>query len=160
MDEVSEDAFRKIVSESCSYKDCLRKLGYRSDSGATVNVLKRKILNLGISTAHFRQVKRTERTLQNVFCKSSDADGTVLRKWYIKYYKEPYVCAICGQKPEWNGKPLTLILDHINGYNHDNRLENLRWVCPNCNMQLDTTGGRNINHGVKNEKYNNYRVFF
>ena len=41
-------------------------------------------------------------------------------------------------------KPLTLILDHINGHNHDNRLENLRWVCPNCNQQLDTTNGRNV----------------
>ena len=41
-----------------------------------------------------------------------------------------------------------MILDHINGYNHDNRLENLRWVCPNCNYQLDTTNGKNVNHGV------------
>ena len=38
---------------------------------------------------------------------------------------------------------MTLILDHINGENHDDRLENLRWVCPNCNQQLPTTGGRN-----------------
>ena len=38
---------------------------------------------------------------------------------------------------------MTLILDHINGSNHDDRLENLRWVCPNCNQQLDTTNGKN-----------------
>ena len=43
-------------------------------------------------------------------------------------------------KPIWQGKPLTLILDHINGKNNDDRLENLRWVCPNCNRQLPTTG--------------------
>lgn len=51
------------------------------------------------------------------------------------------------------GKPLTLILDHINGYNKDNRLENLRWVCPNCNSQLDTTNAKNINHGVRVHYY-------
>ena len=42
--------------------------------------------------------------------------------------------------PIWQGKPLTLILDHKNGNNRDNRLENLHWVCPNCNQQLPTTG--------------------
>lgn len=153
MDEISETAFRKIISDSYSYKECLRKMGYRSASGATINVLKQKISELRLSTEHFRPIKHTERTFENVFCQASDVGGTVLRKWYIKYYKEPYVCAICGQEAEWNGKPLTLILDHINGYNHDNRLENLRWVCPNCNMQLDTTSGKNINHGVRNDRY-------
>lgn len=42
-------------------------------------------------------------------------------------------------KPIWQGKELTLILDHINGINTDDRFENLRWICPNCNQQLDTT---------------------
>ena len=48
-------------------------------------------------------------------------------------------------EPFWNGKKLTLILDHINGKNTDNRIENLRWVCPNCNMQLPTTNRRKTN---------------
>ena len=43
----------------------------------------------------------------------------------------------------WNGKPLVLILDHINGNAEDNRYENLRFVCPNCNSQLPTFTGRN-----------------
>lgn len=43
----------------------------------------------------------------------------------------------------WNGKELTLILDHKNGINNDDRLENLHWVCPNYNQQLDTTGSKN-----------------
>ena len=49
-----------------------------------------------------------------------------------------------------NGMPLVLILDHINGNNRDDRLENLRWVCPNCNMQLPTTNGRNKRRIVYN----------
>ena len=50
---------------------------------------------------------------------------------------------------EW--KAFNLILDHINGKNHDNRLDNLRWVCPNCNIQLPTTNRRKKAFG---QKYN------
>jgi hypothetical protein len=52
-------------------------------------------------------------------------------------------CAICGQLPEWNGKPLVLILDHINGVFNDNRIENLRILCPHCNSQQETFSGKN-----------------
>jgi 5-methylcytosine-specific restriction endonuclease McrA len=50
----------------------------------------------------------------------------------------PYVCSMCDAEPEWKGKPLILVLDHINGINNDNRLENLRFLCPNCNSQTET----------------------
>jgi uncharacterized protein with PIN domain len=70
----------------------------------------------------------------------------VLRFWYKKGNYTPYICSICGLEPVWQDKELTLILDHINGINNDDRLENLRWVCPNCNQQLDTTNGKNKRH--------------
>ena len=47
-------------------------------------------------------------------------------------------CELCGQGEEWNGKHMSLILDHINGNPNDNRLENLQIVCPNCNATLPT----------------------
>ena len=47
-------------------------------------------------------------------------------------------CELCGQNEEWKGKHMSLILDHINGINDDNKLENLRIVCPNCNATLET----------------------
>lgn len=62
-----------------------------------------------------------------------------MRERYLHNNYTPYECSICGQKPFWNGKPMSLIIDHINGVNNDNRLENLRWVCPNCNIQLPTS---------------------
>ena len=71
-----------------------------------------------------------------------------MREWYKKGNYSTYICDICGQEPVWKDKPLTLILDHKNGINNDDRLENLHWVCPNCNAQLDTTNGKNIKHGV------------
>ena len=52
-----------------------------------------------------------------------------------------YVCTICRIN-EWQGQPLTLHLDHINGINNDNRFENLRLLCPNCHSQTETYGRR------------------
>ena len=51
-------------------------------------------------------------------------------------------CEMCGQGEEWHGRQMSLILDHINGVADDNRLENLRIVCPNCAATLDTHCGR------------------
>lgn len=44
-------------------------------------------------------------------------------------------CAVCGLGPEWQEKELILILDYINGVQTDDRLSNLRLLCPNCNSQ-------------------------
>jgi hypothetical protein len=53
-------------------------------------------------------------------------------------------CEMCGQGELWCGRRMSLILDHVNGVRSDNRLENLRIVCPNCAATLDTHCGRNV----------------
>lgn len=62
----------------------------------------------------------------------------------------PYKCSVCGLEPFWNGSPLVLTLDHKNGKNKDNRYENLRWICPNCDRQSDTYGMKNKKNLQKN----------
>jgi len=52
-------------------------------------------------------------------------------------------CAECGLT-EWRGRSLSIHLDHINGVRGDNRLENLRMLCPNCHSQTETYSGRNL----------------
>lgn len=52
-------------------------------------------------------------------------------------------CEMCGLV-EWNGQPAPLELDHINGVNSDNRLENLRILCPNCHAQTPTHCGKKL----------------
>lgn len=69
-----------------------------------------------------------------------------LRRTVILAELVPYKCSLCPLGPEWQGKPLTLQLDHINGDCEDDRVENLRFLCPNCHTQTPTWGNRNHKH--------------
>ena len=148
IDNYTDAEFSNIVMQSDSIIDVSRRLGYGSHSGSNGHRIRQRIKELGISTDHFSfgNKLRTRRNFENIFIKDSTANQKTLRKYYFEGNYSEYKCSICGQLPVWCGKELTLILDHINGENHDNRLENLRWVCPNCNQQLDTTNGKNIIH--------------
>lgn len=145
-----KDKLEKIVQESYNFNDVLRKLGYSTVGGRNHWTIQKRIAELNIDTAHFTSVKGKRRTDEELFVENSDAVNNVVRKRFKKGDYAPYKCDICGQSSNWNGKPLTLILDHKNGNNTDNRLDNLHWVCPNCNSQLGTTGF----HGVR--KYDSY----
>ena len=58
-------------------------------------------------------------------------------------------CQVCGLSDSWQEKKLSLVLDHINGVKKDNRLSNLRFVCPNCDSQLPTFKSKNIKYQRK-----------
>ena len=78
-----------------------------------------------------------------VMTENSSYSRTHLRKRIINNSLIPYKCAICKIGPEWQGKPMPLILDHINGVNDDHRISNLRFVCSNCDCQLPTYKSKN-----------------
>lgn len=154
IDNFTEQELREIVENSFSMNEVIDKLGYATHSGGSHNTVKKRIELYNIDISHFGSIKGIKRTEENVFIENSTASQATLRRWYKKGEYTPYICSICGQEPIWQGKDLTLILDHINGSNHDDRLENLRWVCPNCNQQLDTTNGKNLRNKNKNNKNN------
>ena len=81
--------------------------------------------------------------VKDIFINNSSICQSTLRRYYKEGNYSAYICSICGQPPIWQNKELTLILDHIDGNNTNDILENLRWVCPNCNQQLETTGRKN-----------------
>ncbi len=57
-------------------------------------------------------------------------------------------CEICGISA-WRGEPLSLALHHVNGDGHDNRLEHLQLLCPNCHSQTENFAGRNVRRTVE-----------
>lgn len=149
VDEYSKEELEEIVASSFSYKEVLKKLGYTTLNGRNSETVKKRLIRMGISTEHFSHKSQTKRSEENVFCKNSTATQATLRRWYLKK-RPPDRCDICGQNTQWNGENLTLILDHIDGDNHNNLLENLRYICPNCDSQLPTYAGRNNKRLIKN----------
>ena len=153
IDKYTKEELELIVKESQNYQEVVKKLGYTAiPNNETV---KNRINLYNIDTSHFTGQTGnsiTKRTFENVFCKDSTASQHTLRNWYLNGKYTPYECAICGAPPIWQGKEITLILDHINGEHKDNRLENLRWVCPNCNQQLPTTGYKKYRAEQKTKK--------
>ena len=69
-------------------------------------------------------------------------DNTSLKRWMTTRLGVQHICTMCGLGPEWNEKPLTLELDHIDGDRLNNELSNLRLLCPNCHAQTETSNRR------------------
>ena len=63
-----------------------------------------------------------------------------------------FKCSKCNNEGEWFGEKLVLQLDHINGISNDNRIENLRFLCPNCHTQTETYSSKNKNSVKKKKK--------
>jgi predicted nucleic acid-binding Zn ribbon protein len=87
-------------------------------------------------------ITRYKRNDSEIFCENSKVARVVVKRRYLKSNRN--ICSICGQLPEWLNKKLVMVLDHINGIKNDNRLVNLRLLCPNCNSQTATFSGRNV----------------
>ena len=144
--QVSDEEFKKIIAQSNSYSDCLRALGLGTRGGSSTDILKKRISELNCSVEHFHNpsVNSTARyALEEILVENSFyANIARLKIRIVQNGLLEYKCAICGIS-EWQNKPLSLQLDHINGVNNDHRIENLRFLCPNCHSQTETYAGKN-----------------
>jgi predicted RNA-binding Zn-ribbon protein involved in translation (DUF1610 family) len=144
--KISKESLEEIVKSSHSYTEILRQLGLKP--GTTTVNLKERMLKDNIDYSHIRDgqgclwskgkfLVSKEATIK-YFCENSIMDRQSIKKYILRYSLIKYVCSVCGQEPFWKSKKLVLVLDHKNGVHNDHRIENLRFVCPNCNSQLPT----------------------
>lgn len=144
----TEEQAREAIASSYSWAESLRRLGL-CPSGGAWRILKQYATRWGIPTEHFDSARAAEgnlrqpvRPLNEVLVENSTYSRQhVKRRLFQEGLKEP-VCEMCGQGEIWRGRPMGMILDHINGVRNDHRLMNLRIVCPNCAATLDTHCGR------------------
>ena len=156
--EISDKEFIELIKNSTNIKEVLFKLGYTTVGNSWgYSQIKERMLILNLTPYDFKGKSELAR-LQNKKVKTEDLFNNkkhprvVIRRRIIKENLIPYKCAICGID-SWNGKKLSLELDHINGINNDNRIENLRFLCPNCHSQTITYGSKNSVKKHKNIPY-------
>lgn len=153
---ISKKELMKYVEESYSLKEVLNKLGIKRISGGNRTTLKKRLKEENIS---LEILKKKTRTLQNtlllsavkrkklkdedIFIIHSKHNRTHIKQRIINDNLIPYICRDCNNEGVWNGKKLSLQLEHINGVSDDYRLENLCFLCPNCHSQTETFAGRN-----------------
>lgn len=147
--ELTDEQFVSLIKGSGNISEVLFKLGYTVKGNSwAFSLVRRRMEDLKLDSTMFKGKSALKTPVEKqvdparLFKENSKHNRSVARNYIIKHNLIPYQCAICGAV-EWQGKTLSLELDHINGINNDNRLENLRFLCPNCHSQTTTYGSRN-----------------
>lgn len=145
----TDDQFIDAVMNSQSYRQALMKLGLK-EAGGNYSVLKKRIESMGLDISHMtgkshlkgKTHNYNKKPIDYYLTENSHHQSHKLKNRLIKEGIKNHKCENCGIT-EWNNLPTPLELDHINGINTDNRLQNLRIICPNCHAQTETYRGKN-----------------
>ena len=159
---LGKNHLENIVNQSKTLSEVLYNFKY-TRSKAAYEVLKRSLDYFEIDYSNKYKSFYKEKNIKNSTAKkptehylieNSKVNNYFLKKRLIDENIIKNECQICKIEPFWNGQSLSLQLDHINGINNDNRLENLRLLCPNCHSQTYTFSAKNR----KIEKKRNYCI--
>jgi hypothetical protein len=149
--EISKSEIEFAIQQTNSMQSAARflKIAYATFSDRA------KIYGLFVPNSSGRgtQKPRKYKSKKDVFKKDLFVPSAILRKWYFRDHE--YKCIGCGII-NWNDKPITLEIDHINGDRLDNRENNLRVLCPNCHSLTDSFRSSNY-HKYKNGSPTGYR---
>lgn len=139
---LSKEELELRISESESISDMLRYYNISVHTGY-LKLMRDQISYHNLEIPRYKTpVIMTKINNDDLFINGSICSRQTLIRHILDDLLIPHECGICKLGPEYNGKKLVLQLDHINGVNNDNQIENLRFLCPNCHSQTDTFTGR------------------
>ncbi|GHG02805.1 HNH endonuclease signature motif containing protein [Streptomyces hydrogenans] len=146
----TREVLAEAVAASTNMTDVLRRLGVELVGGQHTHI-SRRIKTYGIDVSHFRAPAQRgkpwrPRTPDAFLVRQTGAQARRVPSdrlaWAMTEAGARKQCARCGNEGVWRGRPLRLEIDHIDGDWRDNRIENLRFLCPNCHSATDNYRGR------------------
>lgn len=153
-DNFSRKELEDVLHRNTTWRDVAKDLGVYDKHNKMIPILIRRLDELCIDytfldnipirnkPGHYRN-QFTKFTDEEVFKRNTIVSLQTVRRAFLEHKEIPYECAICHLPAMWQGQPLVLTMDHIDGDTDNNEFSNLRWVCPNCDRQLPTYANRN-----------------
>jgi Zn finger protein HypA/HybF involved in hydrogenase expression len=145
--QYTKEEFQELLYKASTLSEALTLTGYPATTGY-YKTLRQRVAEDNADVSHMTLGRghnkgklypnRKKTKLEDIMVENSTFSTGHLKERLIKEGILENRCALCQQLPEWCGKKLVMILDHINGVNNDHRIDNLRLLCPNCNSQTDT----------------------
>lgn len=155
INQIPKEELQELINNSTTIVEVLTKLKVDAYNGNHKILVKRinnesiDINNLvnnrksHLSLKMFNSNFKVDNIEKDIFAIDSIVSKATIKKYILKNNLINYSCQKCKNTGEWLNSKLSLQLDHINGVNTDNRLENLRFLCPNCHSQTETFGSKN-----------------